>query len=84
MSHQTLESQLAGIRNAVRERLPQLADLVERMAGELEQTNAAKALNVGNAAPDFELSRADNGEPVRLADWLKRGPVVISFYRGQW
>jgi peroxiredoxin len=41
------------------------------------------ALAVGNRAPHFELPNAQ-GRPIRLADQLERGPVVLTFYRGAW
>jgi peroxiredoxin len=44
---------------------------------------AAKALNVGEACPDFELNNA-HGKNVSLGEQLKNGPRVISFYRGAW
>ncbi|OXJ20079.1 peroxiredoxin-like family protein [Burkholderia sp. AU6039] len=44
---------------------------------------AQKALKVGTRVPSFELPDAD-GRIVRLNDLLKDGPVVLTFYRGQW
>jgi hypothetical protein len=72
------------VRKAVAERFPALPTLVERLAEDLGRTTVAKALKVGDRAPDFVLRRADTDESVRLADQLKQGPVVVSFYRGQW
>lgn len=37
----------------------------------------------GQTAPDFALPNAD-GSLIRLSEKLKDGPVVVSFYRGQW
>jgi hypothetical protein len=34
-------------------------------------------------APDFELPDP-SGRPVRLSDELRRGPVLLVFYRGHW
>ncbi len=45
--------------------------------------NAAKAPKVGQPAPAFTLPDA-NGNPVSLAGLLAKGPVVITFYRGEW
>jgi peroxiredoxin Q/BCP len=36
-------------------------------------------MNVGDTAPDFELSD-ENGNPRRLTDLLEDGPVVLFFY----
>lgn len=41
------------------------------------------ALNVGKVAPDFELKNATN-ETVSLESYLKKGPVVLTWYRGGW
>ncbi|QYK47725.1 MAG: redoxin domain-containing protein [Phycisphaeraceae bacterium] len=41
------------------------------------------ALNAGARAPDFTLSD-HAGNPVRLSDLLKQGPVVLTWYRGGW
>lgn len=40
-------------------------------------------ISVGAAFPDFVLPNAD-GRLVALADHLTRGPVVLSFFRGEW
>lgn len=40
-------------------------------------------LKVGATAPEFELPNA-LGEPVRLSELLRQGPVVLSFFRGGW
>ena len=43
----------------------------------------ASALPVGELAPDFTAKDAA-GHPVALKQLLKKGPVVLYFYRGQW
>jgi peroxiredoxin len=50
---------------------------------EIESAMANPGLNVGEVAPDFTLPDA-NGKPVHLAELLKNGPVVLTFYRGAW
>ncbi len=41
------------------------------------------AKQVGDQAPDFSLQNA-LGENVSLSDYLKKGPVVLTWYRGGW
>jgi hypothetical protein len=38
---------------------------------------------VGDKAPDFTLENTE-GEEIRLSRLLKKGPVVLGFYRGRW
>lgn len=42
-----------------------------------------KALKVGDIAPNFKLNNA-LGEPVELYEYLKKGKVVLTWYRGGW
>ncbi|MBD1259002.1 AhpC/TSA family protein [Maribacter polysiphoniae] len=42
-----------------------------------------KAKQVGEIAPDFKLNNA-LGKPVALSDYLKKGKVVLTWYRGGW
>ena len=42
-----------------------------------------KVLKVGGSAPEFSLPD-EKRNLVELRDLLAQGPVVISFYRGQW
>lgn len=42
-----------------------------------------KALNVGDIAPNFKLNNA-LGEPVELYQYLKKGKVILTWYRGGW
>lgn len=43
----------------------------------------ATGLPIGATAPSFTLPNA-TGRPVELAALLARGPVVLTFYRGEW
>jgi cytochrome oxidase Cu insertion factor (SCO1/SenC/PrrC family) len=47
-------------------------------SGIMDQT-----VKVGQKAPDFELKNVD-GKDVVLSELLKKGPVVLGFYRGKW
>ena len=52
--------------------------------GQLINSGAAKkALKEGAQAPDFTLPDA-RGNAVTLSHLLTQGPVVMTFYRGQW
>jgi peroxiredoxin len=42
-----------------------------------------KAMQVGDVAPNFSLPNA-SGETVELYDYLKKGKVVLTWYRGGW
>jgi peroxiredoxin len=44
---------------------------------------ASRAKKAGDVAPSFSL-RDPEGNVVSLAELLKKGPVVLSFYRGVW
>jgi thioredoxin-dependent peroxiredoxin len=50
--------------------------LLAVMLGVLALAGPARALEVGQKAPDFTLTAADR-KPVKLADLLGKGPVVI-------
>jgi peroxiredoxin len=45
--------------------------------------SAAGALKEGQQAPDFALPNA-TGQTVQLATLLEQGPVIVTFYRGDW
>jgi peroxiredoxin len=58
--------------------------MYKRAAAALEASGiASRALGVGDTAPDFELPDP-SGLLVRLRDLRAEGPVIVSFYRGQW
>jgi peroxiredoxin len=40
-------------------------------------------LKIGAKAPDFSLLNAE-GKTVKLSNLLKKGPVILTFYRGAW
>lgn len=56
-------------------------DAAINKAKEFEQ--GANALKVGQKAIDFELPNQE-GESVSLKKLISQGPVVVTFYRGDW
>jgi peroxiredoxin len=63
---------------------PERRAMYERSAVALEASGiSSRALGEGDTAPDFELPDP-TGRMVRLRDLRANGPVIISFYRGQW
>lgn len=60
-------------------------EIAATMKGGVESVRASGAagLAIGERAPDFTLPN-QVGKTVRLADRLAKGPVVLSFYRGEW
>ncbi len=44
---------------------------------------ADRALKTGDTAPQFELNNVSD-IAVNSADILKKGPMVLTFYRGAW
>jgi peroxiredoxin len=56
----------------------------ERAVRELFESGIEeKILPVGAVAPEFTLNDA-SGRPVRSADLLALGPLVLNFFRGRW
>ncbi len=47
------------------------------------QTMKPEGLKAGDVAPDF-IAKDQDGKPVQLKELLKKGDVVVIFYRGQW
>ncbi len=63
---------------------PEVIAIMHRATAELVASGAAqRALKAGDRAPAFTLPDAD-GTLVSSAQWLERGPLVVSFYRGVW
>ena len=81
----TLNEQLEQMRQASWGRWPkEKLDVVLRAREELAQSGIVdRILQVGDQAPDFSLPSSLGGM-VRLSDLLRRGPVVLAFYRGHW
>jgi peroxiredoxin len=63
---------------------PQAVDAVRRSIRALAETGlVAKAVRAGETAPLFRL-RCGRGGFVDLSDLINRGPVIVSFFWGDW
>jgi peroxiredoxin len=63
---------------------PPVIETMHRATAELVASSAAiRARKAGDVAPSFSLKDPEGNE-VSLAELLKKGPVVLSFYRGVW
>jgi peroxiredoxin len=60
-----------------------IASRIQGALDEIEATELASGLEIGDRAPGFELPNA-LGELVTLRQRLEIGPVVLTFYRGDW
>jgi peroxiredoxin len=81
----TLKTALDIFRAEFLEKFPaDIAAVMQQATNQLEQDYATRnRLQVGDRAPDFELPNAV-GEQVKLSDRLRRGAVILTFYRGGW
>jgi peroxiredoxin len=63
---------------------PSVIETMHRATAELIASDAAsRAKKAGEVAPSFSLRDGD-GNVVSLEELLKKGPVIVSFYRGVW
>src|SRR5512147_1807632 len=81
----TLKEELDQRRLMMRRFVPAATQAInDRATEEFRQAGfAAKALNVGDKAPEFTLPDV-NGKLVSSAALLAEGPLVITFIRGRW
>jgi peroxiredoxin len=76
----SLEEQLGAITGRTPE---QIRARVETAIDEIQSRGEAVGLQIGDVAPDFVLPDA-LGRPTALTAALETGPVVLTFYRGEW
>lgn len=63
---------------------PAVIATMQRATAELIASGqAGRAMRAGEFAPEFTLNDPE-GRPVRSAEMLARGPLVVTFYRGVW
>ncbi|MET4255097.1 peroxiredoxin [Bradyrhizobium sp. S3.12.5] len=61
-----------------------MIEIMLRATAELTESGAARrAKKAGDVAPSFSLKDPD-GNVVNSGDLLRRGPLILSFYRGVW
>jgi peroxiredoxin/predicted ester cyclase len=84
-SAEPLKDRLDGLREGFIKASP--ADKVKSYQDGIDHVAASgiyeRALKTGGKAPDFTLPNAE-GEPRQLSELLKKGPVVLTWYRGGW
>jgi peroxiredoxin len=81
----SLAQQLVAFQQQLGKNLPpdvmgRLSAAIERM---IESRPGTAALHSGQPAPDFTLQQYGGGS-FTLADALRDGPLVLTFYRGSW
>jgi peroxiredoxin len=80
----SLKAQLAEYRAGWYQRVPaERQAIMERHIEQLRRTIAQTMLKVGDRAPAIVLRNA-KGAIVDVGTLLKKGPVVVTFYRGGW
>jgi hypothetical protein len=63
---------------------PERVATMHRATAELKASGIeGLALRIGDRAPDFALFNQDHVE-VSSKDLLRKGPMVVSFFRGHW
>ncbi|MDH4182737.1 MAG: AhpC/TSA family protein [Nitrospinota bacterium] len=86
-AHQRLAPRLEKLKEKIlldmppgmKKKIADYLDYLNRAGGEL----LAGAVRTGQRAPDFMLKNIDNFD-VSLQEELKKGPVVLCYYRGEW
>lgn len=80
-----LQATLDNAKNAWEDKAPeQIKEIyAEGIADVTRQNIIAEAKKNDDVAPDFILTNA-TGEQVQLSEYLKKGPVVLTWYRGGW
>lgn len=82
---ETLEEKILAKQAAGASKLPpEVKKSFKEGIAAVELSNVVKeAKQVGEIAPDFTLKNA-SGNEVTLSEELKKGPVVVTWYRGGW
>jgi len=81
----SLATDLSTLKDRAHAQMPkEYSHAISKSIEDFKQTwNPANAINVGQPFPDFSLSDA-TGKQVSMKELLSIGPLLISFYRGEW
>ncbi|GCE15909.1 peroxiredoxin-like family protein [Tengunoibacter tsumagoiensis] len=81
----TLQQQLDAFKSQMSKQAPPavMAQVQQHIDDLVNSGLAQQGLKAGQKAPDFKLPDA-LGKHVELATLLQEGPVVVTFYRGEW
>ena len=81
----SLQNEIQALMGELGRKVPaEMMDKVGAFIGRLASEGVAKnARKAGDTAPGFTL-RNISGRTVALAELLAKGPVVVSFFRGEW
>ena len=85
MLHSTLQAQIDEFKQQLGEQMPPefLTSMLADIATLVESSIVVRSLHLGERAPDFSLLDAEQ-RPVSLAEILRKGTAVVTFYRGDW
>jgi hypothetical protein len=80
-----LQERLDGLKSQFESSAPkEMLEVVHRATEDLYKSGIMKrAAKEGAKAPDFTLNNGF-GKPIDLKAHLKKGAVVLGFYRGRW
>ena len=80
-----LQEQISAFQQQMLPNIPkEILTTFEKTTTELVRSGIAeRSLQVGEKAPDFTLTTAQ-GVQVKFSEVLKKGPAVVTFYRGGW
>jgi hypothetical protein len=81
----TLKEKMDAAKAATAEKVPpEILQVMKNSLNAMVQSGLAeKALKPEDIAPPFQLNNVDD-IAVNSADILKKGPMVLAFYRGAW
>ena len=81
----TLKKRLDDYKAGFVEKVPQeTREVMSKATDDLRSSGIMDTmLKVSDRAPDFTLADTA-GNPVALSGLLEKGPVVLTFFRGQW